>query len=398
MRRSALWMVGLCCSSLAGAQTPVADMLARIRVHAVANLNRMPNYTCTETVERTRRPKSTHKFELLDTIRLEVALVDGKEMFAWPGSAKFEDVDLRHFVTDGAIGDGSFAMHARAVFAGQGTKFEYKGVGSTGDVAWVRFEYDVPLARSGYTLRNGEDKALVAYHGSFEVDPTSLDLERIEVIADEIPARLQLEKAATIVDYSRVKIGEGEFLLPTGSELSMVNLDSTENRNHIRFASCRQFSGESVLRFDDAPDGLPTASVETAEIVLPSGLGLTLALIDDLDLTKAAIGDPVHARLQNDLRWKGRLLMPKGAVATGRLMRTERHSDGVMVGVIFDELNAPGLRARPSLRLDEVMTADHIPARGRYLMTPRRPGEGVLAFGVGRGKVNRGLLMNWSTE
>ena len=408
-------MVALLGSSLAraqpDAQTPASPalagtptltgMLIRIRTRAIENLNRMPNYTCTETVERSHRPKSTHKFELLDTIRLEVALVDGKEMYAWPGAAKFDDVELSHFVTGGAIGNGSFALHARAVFSGEATHFEYTGTGTTGNRSWIRFHYDVPLARSGYTLRSGQEKALVGFHGSFDVDPQSLDLERIVVIADQIPPRLQLEKAVTAVDYSRIKIGETDFLLPTGSELSMVNVDATENRNQIRFTSCRQFSGQSVLRFDDAPDTsstLSTSSNETAEIVLPVGLVLTLALIDDVELAKGAIGDPVRARLQNDLKWKGRVLMPKGAVATGRLMRIERHSDSVMVGVTFDELDAPGLRAKPSLRLNDVMTADHIAARGRYLTAPIKSGEGILPLAAGRVKLNRGLLMNWSTE
>jgi hypothetical protein len=248
----------------------------------------------------------------------------------------------------------------------------------------------------------GEQKAIVGYHGSFDADPKSLDLERIEVIADDIPTELRLTSAEDRVAYARTEIGSGEFLLPSTSELSMVNLDGSENRNQVRFDACRQFTGESVLTFDDPP---PSASISSAnapgniqEIVLPPDLTLTLAVLDDVDLTKAAIGDPVRARLQNDLKSKGRVLLPKNAMASGHITRIERHGDAVMLGLTFDELEAPGIRARPQLKLDQLISADQVPARARYVLSEVRPGEGILTLGVGRTRLNRGLLMNWSTQ
>jgi hypothetical protein len=376
------------------------ELLTRIRVHAIGNLERQPNYTCRETVERSHRLNSTHKFQLLDTVRLEVALVDGKEMFGWPGARKFEDMDLRNFVSQGAIGNGNFALHARAIFRGEAVKFEDRGDGSTGSQSWVRFAFQVPLARSGHSLQVGERKAIVAYHGSFDVDPKSLDLERIEVIADEIPTELRLTNAIDRVEYARTKIGSGEFLLPASSELSISNLDGSEDRNQVRFASCRQFTGESVLTFDDpAPSSSPNAPAGIEEIVLPPDLSVTLALLDDVDLTKAAIGDPVRARLQNDLKSKGLLLLSRNAIASGHITRVEHHGDSLMVGLRFDELEAPGVRARPLLKLDELISADQVPARASYVLSGVRPGEGIiLSLGIGRTRLNRGLLMNWSTQ
>src|SRR6516162_5918097 len=73
-------------------------LLAKIRLHMMETLTRQPNYTCLETVERSRRDASTRKYRLEDTLRIEVALVDGKEMFAWPGSKQFEDRDFRDMI------------------------------------------------------------------------------------------------------------------------------------------------------------------------------------------------------------------------------------------------------------------------------------------------------------
>src|SRR5262245_59103634 len=84
-------------------------LLARIKAKAAENLKRLPNYTCTETVVRTRRRRESRKTEPVDTLRLEVALVDGREMFTWPGGGKFEEKNLGEMVGAGAaISNGNF--------------------------------------------------------------------------------------------------------------------------------------------------------------------------------------------------------------------------------------------------------------------------------------------------
>ena len=40
-----------------------------------------------------------------------------------------------------------------------------------------------------------------------------------------------------------------------------------------------------------------------AEIHVPDNMGLRLALLDDIDLTRAAAGDPVDAELLAGLNW-----------------------------------------------------------------------------------------------
>src|SRR5262245_31211795 len=73
--------------------SPETLLLARIKVRAAENLTHLPNYTCLETVERSSR-RASGKFQLVDVLRVEVAFAGNKEMFAWPGSLKFDDRDL----------------------------------------------------------------------------------------------------------------------------------------------------------------------------------------------------------------------------------------------------------------------------------------------------------------
>ena len=227
--------------------------LARIRVAAAENLQRMPNYTCVQTIERSRRIGPKRRFELLDTIRLEVALVDGKELFSWPGAGKFEDRRIGDLVGGGTIGNGNFALHARSVFLSNVARFDFDSEVEQDGRRLIRYRYQVPRISSGYQVRIGELEEVVGYRGSFDVDATTMDLMRLEVIADEIPPRLPIQSASDVMLYARQRIGGGDFLLPQSSELTMVAINGLESRNRVHFASCRQYSGESVLSFADAP-------------------------------------------------------------------------------------------------------------------------------------------------
>ena len=106
---------------------PETIQLSRIRIRAVENLSHLPNYTCRETIERSIRKPPANRFQLVDTVRLEVALVKGKELFGWPGAEKFEEGDIGDMVKGGAIGNGNFASHARSIFMGGGARFRQAG-------------------------------------------------------------------------------------------------------------------------------------------------------------------------------------------------------------------------------------------------------------------------------
>jgi|SRR5579872_1041319 len=375
--------------------TPLAPevlQLAKIRQRMLANLARQPNYTCVETVERSHRPAPTRKFQMVDTIRLEVALVEGKEMFGWPGAKKFEETDLRNLVSTGAIGNGNFANHARAIFGGSNATFDFRG----SDAFGIRYDFRVPLMLSGYKLRTQKGDAIVGYHGSIWADPDSLDVRRLEVFADDIPAQLGLATAADRMDYARLKIGDGDFLLPAFSELSMVDLNGSENRNQVRFTSCRQFSGESVLTFGDAPPpDVPPAPV--AESDLPPDLSLRLTLLDDVELGKSAVGDPVRARLENDLRHKGKLLFARGATVSGRITQMERHDDYTDVGLEFSEIESPGSRAHLKVRLQDVIGLDPFALHPRGLKTSPDSGERLIPLSPTHPRLSHGILMFWRT-
>lgn len=384
------------------AQTPLSpdlDTLAKIRTRMLFNLQHQPNYTCVETIERSSRPKSTGKFKLIDTVRLEVALVDGREMFAWPGSKKFDDFDVTKMITTGAIGNGNFATHARALFETRSATFHYVGMVDFDGKKAIRFDYIISQALSGYRIQVGTASAIVGYHGSFYANPETFDMEDIEVIADNIPSELLLTSASDKIDYAVARIGEGDFLLPSESDLSMVNTNGSENHNHVKFTSCRQFTGESVITFDEAPVSKPDAApLPAREFDVPQGLDIELALTEAIDLREAAIGDPVHARVQRDVKKNGEVVIPKGATAAGRITRLEKYENYSIVGIEFPEIEAAGMLARMKGGLDHTLGV--APVRSRYgtrSRTPVLPGEGVFPVNDTQLRLSKGCIMFWRT-
>jgi hypothetical protein len=106
------------------AQTP--EQLAKIKSSVEDNLDRLPNYTCTETIQRSERPMidGQRKLMMSETVRLEVAFVDGSELFGWPGAAKIDESDVGKMI-DGSIGNGYFALFSQNVFAAPSATHQY---------------------------------------------------------------------------------------------------------------------------------------------------------------------------------------------------------------------------------------------------------------------------------
>jgi hypothetical protein len=374
-----------------GISAQESDLLPRIRAQMTELLQSQPNYTCTETIERTRQA-SGNRERVEDTLRLEVALVDGKEMFAWPGSKQFEDREVSELVSTGMFGNGNFAIYARILFLSNIASFEYRGNTQLGGRPAIRYDFRVLRSSGGHRLRVNGREEVVAFHGSFYADPVTLDLLRMEVAAEDIPADLGVSAAETSVNYGRLQIGDEEFLLPVESEL-MMSMPGAVDRNWVRFTSCRRFTGESTLSFTDpvlleiSSAAPPSSSIHEVEI--PAGLFLQLEL-STLVLMQSAVGDAVQATLRADLRIGRTLLAPKGSIARGRILRLDRNAGYFLLKIDFQDLEWPGGHARLKLSFDQAALV------GR-LITRAQPGGEIMILRQAGPRLS-GILMFWRTE
>ncbi|MEO8128779.1 MAG: hypothetical protein ABJF23_21540 [Bryobacteraceae bacterium] len=395
---------------------PAGDALYnQVRSKMIANLSRLPNYTCLQTIERKVRRAPSRRYELMDMVRLEVALVNGKELFSWPGAGNFEDKEISQIVSGGAIGNGTFALHAKSIFQSRSARITFAGEVTRNSKPALRWDYEVPQMLSGYTLRVGSREAIVGYHGSFWADARTLDLQRLEVEADNLPPELHMSRAMDSVDYMRADIGGQDFLLPQSAELRMIDEGNSESVNTTRFTGCRQYTGESVLVFSDPAPDAAAAPVVTKTIEVPSGLMLEVSLETPIASGDSATGDPVTAVLRRAVKKSGSVVAPKGALLHGRITTLRREngprSAYYIVGLEFFEIEFPGGKGALHAELDQIVAAGSSisgPGSTRFgtnvrmnnsLGQPKLDLPGSVFFvGGDNFKLARGLLMFWRTE
>ncbi len=341
--------VALC----AAGDQPESVVLARFQEKFRQDLAHLPNYTCLETIKRSERRSASRPFTPLDTIRLEVSTADGKEIYAWPGARQFEDKELKAFITSGATAAGLlFSAVPKDVFVSGNAALEYRGQEDLDGRRAVRYDYRVPRAYSGFKIRARNDDSsvaeVVALKGSFWFDPASLDLVRLDTFGEDMPKSLDLAEAMVRILYARTEIGGAGVLLPQRSEVTLTHLSGAADHNAVEFSQCRVYQTESSISFEPpAVDaGAPKPGIR--DVVLPPGLLVQVVMETAIDSKTIALGDAVRARVRDDVRRGGEVVLPAGAVIDGRIRRLERQtavSPYFVLGVELFEVSWGNTRA-----------------------------------------------------
>lgn len=361
---------------------PDASLLSRIRTKVADNLKRLPNYTCTQTIVRSLRRSRSARLQRVDTVKLDVAYLDGKELYGRPGSS-IDESKITQLVS-GTIGNGDFAGLPSSIFLGTATQFDYQGESKLSGKAAIRYNYTVPKFASGYQIQAGPVSALVGYHGSFWVDPESLDLMRLDVYADDIPETLKLTSAIDHMDYDHVSIGGSEFLLPRGAELNITDATGAERKNRMRLQACHQFVGESALSFTDLPiESFVAPSKPTLRTLsLPDDFVAQISLETPIDSASSMVGDSVEGTVKENIRAEGEAVIPKGTKISGHIARLEKRGVLYYLDLAFDSLELRPGRADLTKRENGVTSQteeplvfrlDHVKlARGARLLLHSR--------------------------
>ena len=151
-----------------------------------------------------------------------------------------------------------------------------------------------------------------------------------------------------------MRIGSDNALIPRESRIVAVDREGAEMLNVNNYASCREYLGESVVRFDDADatgagvgDANQTAR-ETKPANIPSGLTFDCRIVTPIDSDSSAAGDPVEAVLRDSIRdANGKVLAPRGARIHGRLAQFAARSRTRLQPATFDVgIETPDHRSR----------------------------------------------------
>ncbi|MES1258716.1 MAG: hypothetical protein ABUS51_09805 [Acidobacteriota bacterium] len=363
--------------------------LARIERKMTAELKRLPDYTCLETISRYTAAQGG-KMKPYDRIRIDVAIVDGKELYSWPGAKSFDDRGLGAMVNNGFLSDGDFSAMSRNIFMHRTAAITFAGEVAEGSRNLFRYDFHIPQRVSGWQLRARNSTGVVGAKGSFWVDAGTLDLVRLRFSAEDLPPFSQDKGLDEDAAYGRVRIGSEEVLLPLVVDLESESFNGTRYLNHATFSGCRQYGSESTISFADgatpAPAPMP-ALPPREDAALPGGIEIALRLDTPIDSAHAAVGDEIRAVVSKAVKFGEEVVLPRGAVVSGVIRRLDRHTGNVPyyeVGLEFNEAESGGRRVVVLGKPGDVtpFTGFHRNAVGFATVAGDRPSPGVGYFYV----------------
>ncbi len=326
-----------------------ATTLQATRERLLADLARLPRYTCVQTITRryygpqfrVRQPSCAdlitahekHTLELppqgWDRLRLEVAIADGKNVYSWVGAPRFEESFLEKLAGRRPLWSGDFGTFLNSIFRRATVNFQKEEV--VNGRRLLKYSYDMPIDGSGYQVKTSEGWSSTAYSGTFLLDPGAADIVNVTVRTAELPDGNPACQAISEVDYARTPIHDRMVLIPNETRLRMINREGSETLNRTAYANCREYASTSRLLFDAPQSNTGTAVTPPSQLPppnpLPAGLHFDCRIVTPIDSDTAAAGDPVEAILRSPIRnKKNAVLAPAGARLHGRLLEIEQRS------------------------------------------------------------------------
>jgi hypothetical protein len=342
-------------------------LLAHIRARVMETIGRLPNYMCTETIDRLQfEPDSRLRIRSCeaaiqhhpklrlassDRLRLDVAVGTRTELYSWVGENRFEDRGLMAVVRYGPLSTGSFASFLNNIFGTDDATFSYTGESSLNGRRLAGFAFQVPLEKSEYNVHApGTGWVTTAYEGSFLADLQSFDLVRLIIRTGKLPSATGACQDVTTLDYGLVRLNGAEFLLPSESRLRVKYENAIETENRTVYSACHEFRGESKLTFDPPDPEASTTKAVARSLVLPPGLSFTIALTRDIVTQTAAAGDSVPARLTTAIKDdSSEVLVPEGAEVICRIVRIQhffRPETALSLALRLETMSVRGMPVR----------------------------------------------------
>ncbi len=308
------------------------------------NLAKAANYTCVQTIDRSYfesandllqgcayESKTPARKPLMhDRLRLDIAVSEGQEIYSWHGENKFSASTISEVVRSGPISSGSFVGFLHNIFLFPGVQFTYTGKSEVKGTTVYGFDYVVPLGLSRYHVQGrGGESPIIPYHGSFTVNAADYQLRSLRVIGDSIPANANICSADTEVDYQMVEISGRPALIPATFLLQIDDQWHLYTISRSEYSQCREFRGESTLRFDVVNTPAPSAAAPPiVDEWLPAGISLRIGLRTPVDDRTSYTGDPVEGVLLAPVHVPGtNTVIPKNAVLHGIITELEFHNE-----------------------------------------------------------------------
>ncbi len=227
--------------------------IEKARVIALKYTEGLPNFLCTEMVQRYVDSKGSQTWKKEDLLKIDVGYSDKGERHRLleingrPATQTLAQVG-------GFDSSGEFGTLLKWIFAPESTtEFHWQRWSRLrGNLAYV-FSYRVPQEHSQYGINwRTSSKPLhmvAAFAGLVYIVRATGQVTRYTHQAEGIPADWPIVATPAVADYDFADVGGKRFLLPKRLD-SRIVLKRGQNRNVVEFGNYRKFEGEAILTFD----------------------------------------------------------------------------------------------------------------------------------------------------
>lgn len=325
------------------AQSDPGALLERAVARVRQTLDRLPDYVCTQTTDRSEtwggriaiqsRPVKLDKNVVREDgcdwfvpqyvpspqkegtvsgrLRADVVLTNEGERYSWPGERPFENKEMLELAPLRENSSGAFGGILRSIFATDTSSFDYRGEALDQGRALRAYGFRVPREKSEYWFGTGSNRHVVAFEGTFLLDPDTAGLVTLTVKPSEPPALSGACRARTTIRYSRAEVNGADILLPTQSLFEFVGSFQSElARNSSVYSDCRLRDGGAVAPAQDLP-----------ALKLPEGLPFQVVFTAEISKNSVAAGDTIPAKLRTPIQDASkRVLVPAGTPVAARIL------------------------------------------------------------------------------
>ena len=230
-------------------------ILHKVTEFARGYVDRLPDFTCVRTTDHLLASAATKDWKPQATVASELSYYKREEHYlitSVDGVPK-NKIPARTVAKGWYESNGNFGLALREIFDTEvHTDFQWSGWDSLNGKRVYVFSYKVPLADS----KSSSDRCVsfiafksckilnYGYHGLLMIDADTLDIARLTITPDDLPA--SHGRWTQSIVYGRTKVGGGEYLLPIADSFETSG-NKTVFRNQSVYASYRKFGAESTL-------------------------------------------------------------------------------------------------------------------------------------------------------
>ena len=214
--------------------------------------SKLPNFVCEQLTTRSTSTTNPPKWKVRDRITADIVYVEGQERYE---NIRRNGKKMRGSpVKSGSWSTGEFGTMMLDVFhPSSRAKFEKVRTSEVGGTVTEVYDYSVEQKRSHWKVNFDGYPILPAYKGSLWIDPETLRVLRIEMVAVDLPADYPLDTLEMVVEYGPVEISGRTYLLTKHSEnLSCKSYTRNCSKNSLEFRNYRKFEVESSISATDS--------------------------------------------------------------------------------------------------------------------------------------------------